>query len=61
LIGMAQVWPVFHDISWSTSAVLDQTLALAHRQGLRTHLLREGRDIDTIDDLRAYDERFDSD
>lgn len=52
LIGLRRVRPeLFADISWSTPAVLKQTLARAGRQRLETHLLPVWYDIDTPDDL----------
>jgi hypothetical protein len=40
-------------VSWSTPAVLDETLARAGRGGLEVHQLARLRDIDTVADLRA--------
>src|SRR5687767_4094941 len=45
---------LFANIAWGTEAVLRQTLDAAKTQGLRVHLLRELRDIDTVEDWKAY-------
>ena len=42
---------LFAEISWSTAAVLDETLARCRALGLAVHLLPEGTDVDTPDDL----------
>ncbi len=58
LLGLRQVWPqVFVNISWSTADVLEQSLAAAQGLGLETTLLPEWQDIDTIEDLHAFQER----
>lgn len=58
LLGLRQVWPqLFLNISWSSSTVLEQSLAAARDSGLTAALLPEWQDIDTLDDLRAYRER----
>ena len=58
LLGLRQVWPkLFTDISWSSSEVLAQSLAAACASGLSTALLPEWQDIDTVDDLRDFQER----
>ena len=58
LLGLRQVWPkLFANISWSSSEVLEQSLAAAMDSGLSTVLLPEWQDIDTIEDLLAYQER----
>jgi rSAM/selenodomain-associated transferase 1 len=55
LIGLARpAAELFHGISWSTSQVLNQTLAAARRSGMVTSLLRPGYDIDRLDDLRRW-------
>lgn len=51
LIGFAGVsCDVFSDMLWSTSDVLDQTLARLRSQGFKFELLDELRDVDTIED-----------
>jgi glycosyltransferase A (GT-A) superfamily protein (DUF2064 family) len=42
---------VFERIAWSTNRVFEQTMAHAREHGLRTHVLREWYDIDTVTDL----------
>lgn len=52
LLGMNRFIPqLFDGISWSTSAVLNQTKAVIERLGLRADLLPVLNDIDTEDDL----------
>ena len=52
LIGMtSEHRAVFERITWSTSRVFEQTLERAREHGLRTHVLREWYDIDTVTDL----------
>jgi len=58
LLGLRQVWPtLFMNISWSSSEVLEQSLTAAKGAGVLTALLPEWQDIDTVADLRAYQER----
>ena len=55
LIGLREPKPeLFSGISWSTATVLEQTLAQARAGGLRFHLLRELRDVDTLGDWYAF-------
>ena len=55
LVGLRSSQPnLFCGISWSSSAVLDETLTLARREGLGIHLLRTLRDVDTQDDLQYW-------
>ena len=59
LIGLhAQRPALFENISWSSSAVFEQTIARANAANLSIHLLRKLNDIDTIDDLRSFEARF---
>jgi rSAM/selenodomain-associated transferase 1 len=44
---------LFEGVAWSTTAVLDQTLARAATAGLRVRQLRRLRDVDTLEDVRA--------
>jgi uncharacterized protein len=54
LIGLRGPAPqLFRGINWSSHAVLEQTLAHAHRLELRTAMLPTLRDIDTPGDARA--------
>ncbi|UCC16333.1 MAG: TIGR04283 family arsenosugar biosynthesis glycosyltransferase [Dehalococcoidales bacterium] len=58
LIGMKEFYPsLFNDITWSTDAVYDQTLAKAEELGLKVHILRSLDDIDTENDLRRWQKR----
>ena len=58
LLGLRQAWPqLFANISWSTADVLEQSLTAAQGLGLKTTLLPEWQDIDTIEDLHAFQER----
>jgi uncharacterized protein len=53
LIGLRQPAPALFDgITWSTPAVLGQTLELAESLGLTTTPLAARGDVDTVDDLR---------
>ncbi len=55
LIGLRAVHPpLFEGISWSSEAVLGQTLQRARALGLRIQLLRILADIDTEEDWNAY-------
>lgn len=55
LIGSSRVHDVlFEDIPWSTARTLPVTLDRARGAGLRVALLPALRDIDTLDDWRAY-------
>jgi|ERR1039457_4267983 rSAM/selenodomain-associated transferase 1 len=45
---------IFQGIPWSTSRVLDLTVAACTAHGLSYHLLEPRQDIDTMDDLAAY-------
>jgi len=58
LLGMRQVWPeLFTDIHWGSAAVLDQSLAAAQDSALSVFLLLVWQDIDTLEDLQAFQER----
>ncbi len=55
LLGMRHLHPsLFANKTWSTDTVRAETLADAARLGLRVHLLPALQDVDTIDDLRAW-------
>ena len=57
LIGLKRPTPqLFEFIPWSTDRVLAETLNAAARTGLKTHLLRPLRDVDTAADWRRYQE-----
>ncbi|RPI26250.1 MAG: glycosyltransferase [Acidobacteria bacterium] len=52
LLALSRFEPgLFEEISWSTSAVAEQTRAMMARHGLRSAELRTLRDIDGVDDL----------
>ncbi len=52
LIGMTRQHPdLFDRIAWSTSIVFEQTMERARERGLRTHVLREWYDVDTVTEL----------
>ncbi len=51
LLAVGHDWPIFADVTWSTSSVLDQTLANIKRLGLSFDLLAPSFDIDTPEDL----------
>lgn len=58
LLGLRQVWEqLFVNISWSTAEVLEQSVAAAQGSGLTTALLPEWQDIDTLEDLHAFQAR----
>lgn len=50
--------PLFAPMAWSTSTVLDETLARAAASGLKTTVLPPQRDIDDINDLDWLRERL---
>lgn len=45
---------LFHDIPWSTSQVLEKSLAAAAALGLRVARLPVWHDMDTVDDLKRF-------
>lgn len=58
LLGLRQVWPqLFMNIPWSSASVLEHSLAAARDAGLMAALLPEWQDIDTLEDLQAFQER----
>ena len=55
LLGLRQPQPtLFANKTWSTDSVLADTMADAHRLGLRVALLPELRDVDNAEDLAAW-------
>jgi rSAM/selenodomain-associated transferase 1 len=55
LVGMKTAAPgLFANIPWSTSQVLEESLAAAARLGLKADLLPPWQDIDTFEDLLAF-------
>jgi len=58
LLGLRQLWPqLFTDIPWGSASVLELSLAAARDTGLTAFLLPEWQDIDTVDDLQAFQEQ----
>lgn len=58
LLGLRQAYlQLFEDIAWSTADVLEQSITAARNTGLKTALLPEWQDIDTVEDLHAFQER----
>ena len=58
LLGLRQVRPqVFEHIPWSSPEVLEQSLAIVRDSGMTAALLPEWQDIDTFEDLQAFQER----
>ena len=58
LLGMRKIWPqLFRNIPWSSADVLEQSLTAARESGLTAALLPEWQDIDTVEDLQAFQER----
>lgn len=59
LIGLKKLYfELFHGISWSTSKVLEQTMAKAEESKLKVALLPRLIDIDTINDLQIWSSRI---
>jgi glycosyltransferase A (GT-A) superfamily protein (DUF2064 family) len=58
LLGMRHVWPkLFTNIPWSSADVLEQSLSAVRDSGLTATLLPGWQDIDTLEDLRVFQER----
>lgn len=58
LLGMRKIWvQLFTEIPWSSVDVLEQSLSAARDSGLTSALLPEWQDIDTVEDLNAFQER----
>ena len=54
LIGLRQARAeLFSGIDWGSDRVLQQTLARARKLGLKSHLLAQRRDVDTVADLAS--------
>ncbi len=57
LIACSKIDPgLFHNVTWSSDQVLEQTLANAKKLNYRVSLLETVRDIDTLQDLEQYPE-----
>jgi rSAM/selenodomain-associated transferase 1 len=55
LVGMQQPHPeLFQNIAWSTATVLQDTLGIAEKSGIRSKLLTHWNDLDTFEDLLEY-------
>ena len=55
LVGLTSPQPeLFRGLTWSTPAVLDETLSRARARSLSVHLLPPWSDIDTYGDLQAF-------
>jgi len=51
LVGLKRTIDIFQGIQWGTKTVLEDTVSLSRRTGLRLYLLDPLTDIDTIEDL----------
>lgn len=55
LIGLGKPIPeLFENIRWSTETVLEETIGVSSKLGLRYHLLQELTDIDTITEWKKW-------
>jgi hypothetical protein len=55
LIGLSKMMPVlFEGIAWSTASVFAETKKKVEAAGLSLGLLPECRDVDTLEDLKAF-------
>ncbi|MDO8546212.1 MAG: DUF2064 domain-containing protein, partial [Nitrospirales bacterium] len=55
LIGLRKMIPgLFDGIAWSTASVFAETKKKVEAAGLSLGLLPECRDLDTLDDLKAF-------
>lgn len=59
LVGARKPVAIFNHMPWGTDGVLARTMDKARRQGLKTTLLDPLNDIDTPDDLKAWQPRQD--
>jgi rSAM/selenodomain-associated transferase 1 len=48
---------IFRGIPWSTDTVFRETMDILHGSSLRVHLLPQWKDVDTLEDLKAFFER----
>lgn len=58
LVALKQAHPIFDNIEWSTEVVLQQSLQLVEKKGLKYHLLRKRQDIDTIKEFEPIKEKY---
>ena len=56
LIGLKRPINLFKDVVWSTKKVREQTLSIAQARSLEVFEFKALTDIDTIDDLKKWDE-----
>ena len=61
LLAMRKPYDVFHDIPMSTSIVMQMTVELASRQGLRVYTLEHVLDVDELPDLLRLAELLQAD
>ncbi|MGA7827483.1 MAG: DUF2064 domain-containing protein, partial [Geobacteraceae bacterium] len=62
LVALAGPCPeLFHDIPWSTTGVLERSLAAAAAIGLQVMRLPDWHDMDTVNDLKRFLAGGDSD
>lgn len=61
LIALREPYDVFSGIPMSTDGVMQMTMNLAHRQGLKVHLLQPLFDVDEITDLLRLAELLEKD
>lgn len=54
LMGLKAPADLFQGISWGSKNVLEKTVSLAEKSGMKIHKLEPLVDIDTIDDLRGW-------
>jgi glycosyltransferase A (GT-A) superfamily protein (DUF2064 family) len=58
LLGMKKIWPqLFAKIPWGSASVLELSLTVVRDSGLTAALLPEWQDIDTLEDLQAFQKR----
>lgn len=55
MIGMRAPHPALFELAMSTEEVMEQTVLIAGRLGLRSSITAPGFDLDTIDDFRHFD------
>ena len=59
LLGMNKnLFDVFENVNWGTSAVFNQMIFNAEKLHLRTSVLQRLSDVDVIDDFKRYEGRF---
>jgi rSAM/selenodomain-associated transferase 1 len=48
---------IFRGIPWSTGTVFRETMDILDKSSLRVHLLPQWKDVDTLEDLKAFFDR----